>query len=129
MTHGTLSEPERFHYMIYLSQAVETFHLMDRNVCFIGHSHAPQIIIQRGEENWCSDTFKVKIDPVYKYIINVGSVGQPRDGNPMAAYCIYDTDSCVIEIKRTSYDIETARDKILRAGLPTSLAERLAVGH
>ena len=129
LTHGTLSEPERFYYMMYLSQVIETFRLMDRNLCFIGHSHAPQIIIQQGEEGRPSDTLKIKVKPGYKYIINAGSVGQPRDGNPMAAYCIYDTDSRVIEIKRTPYDIKSAREKILKAGLPVSLAERLAVGH
>lgn len=129
LVHGTLCEPERFHYMMYSLQAAETFHLMDRDLCFIGHSHAPQIIIQQGEESWSSEALKIKVEPEHKYIINTGSVGQPRDGNPMAAYCVYDTDSRVIEIKRTPYDIQAAQEKILKSGLPVSLAERLAVGH
>lgn len=129
LVHGTLSKPERFRYMMYMSEAEETFCLMERNICFIGHTHAPQTIIRQGEAARCSDVFKVKINPENKYIINVGSVGQPRDGNPMAAYGIYDTDTHVVEIKRTPYDIERAQAKILEAGLPVSLAERLAVGH
>jgi len=129
MVHGTLSEPERFHYMVYVSQAEAMFHLMDRGVCFIGHTHAPQVIIQKGEEAQRLDELKVEIQMGQKYIINVGSGGQPRDGNSMAAYCIYDTDTRVIEVKRAPYDIKTAQEKILESGLPVSLAERLAVGH
>lgn len=129
LVHGTLGEPEHFHYMRYLSQAAETFDLMDKTLCFIGHSHAPQIIIHRGEENRPSKTLRITIEPGCKYIINAGSVGQPRDGDPEAAYCVYDTELRTVEVKRTTYDIRTAQDKILAAGLPTFLAERLAIGH
>jgi len=129
LTHGTLNEPERFHYMAYMLQAEETFRLMDRSVCFIGHTHAPQIIIEQDETSRRSDTLKVTIDPESKYIINAGSVGQPRDGNAMAAYCMYDTDTRLVEVKRAPYDIKTAQEKILKAGLPASLAQRLSVGH
>jgi predicted phosphodiesterase len=129
LAHGTLSEPEHFHYMLSMSQAYETFCLMDRNTCFIGHSHCPQIIIQGGEEIRCSDMLKAEVDSGHKYIINVGSVGQPRDGNSMAAYCVYDTEAHAVEVRRTPYDIKTAQKKILAAGLPVSLAARLAIGH
>ncbi|MBN1870716.1 MAG: metallophosphoesterase family protein [Candidatus Omnitrophica bacterium] len=129
LTHGSLNEPESFHYMMYLSHAVETFRLMDRNLCFIGHSHVPQIIIRQKEKIWLSDTLKITMEPGCQYIINVGSVGQPRDGNPMAGYCVYDTKSQGIEIKRITYDIKLAQKKILQAGLPASLAARLSIGH
>jgi len=129
LAHGTLSEPELFHYMIHMSEATETFHLMDRPICFVGHTHAPSIIIQKEDEAWCDEALKVNVDPQRKYIVNVGSVGQPRDGNPMAACGIYDTDIHVVEVKRVSYDIQTAQEKILKAGLPASLAERLTVGR
>ena len=75
------------------------------------------------------EMLKVNVDPQWKYIVNVGSVGQPRDRNPMAACSIYDTDTHVVEVKRVSYDIQTAQEKILKVGLPASLAERLAVGR
>ncbi len=59
----------------------------------------------------------------------MGSVGQPRDGNPQAAYCIYDTDKENIQIKRISYDIQTTRQKIINEGLPRFLGERLLLGR
>ncbi len=129
LAHGTLNEPEMFRYMIHMSDATETFYLMDRPICFVGHTHAPNIIIQKEDETQCIETLKVNIDPQWKYIVNVGSVGQPRDRNPMAACSIYDTDTHVVEVKRVSYDIPTAQEKILKVGLPASLAERLAVGR
>ena len=129
MVHGMLSEPECFHYMTHMSEVEETFRLMDRPLCFIGHSHVPQMILCSGGKAQCLDTLTVKVDPESKYIINVGSVGQPRDGNPMAAYCIYDTDTRVVEVKRATYDIQAAQNKIIKAGLPRSLAERLAYGQ
>jgi diadenosine tetraphosphatase ApaH/serine/threonine PP2A family protein phosphatase len=63
-----------------------------------------------------------------KYFVNVGSVGQPRDGDWRAAYTIYDAQTQTVSIRRVQYDIETAQKKILAAGLPSLLAERLALG-
>jgi len=71
---------------------------------------------------------KFKVEPGRKYFVNVGSVGQPRDGNPKAAYVIYDLDEGSIELRRLDYDIPKAQKKILEAGLPSRLADRLAVG-
>jgi len=71
---------------------------------------------------------KFKVEPGRKYFVNVGSVGQPRDGNPKAAYVIYDLDEGSIELRRLDYDIAKAQQKILEAGLPSRLADRLAVG-
>ena len=62
-------------------------------------------------------------------IVNVGSVGQPRDGNPMAAFALLDTATCTIEIRRVPYDIEAAAEKIVKAGLPILNAWRLYVGQ
>jgi len=129
MVHGTLSEPEHFHYMVYLTDAEETMNLMDGFVCFIGHTHAPQIIVQEENEVKCLNELKVNMDPERKYLVNVGSVGQPRDGNPKAAYCIYDSENRSAEIRRTAYDVAKAQNKIIGAGLPEVLAERLAVGR
>jgi len=72
---------------------------------------------------------KFKLDPSKKYFINVGAVGQPRDNNPKAAYVIYDVDAGTIELRRLEYDIAAAQKKILEAGLPERLAERLAYGR
>ena len=64
----------------------------------------------------------------FKYLINPGSVGQPRDKNPLASYAIFDTESRAITFKRVSYSIPKTQDKILKAGLPQSLANRLSLG-
>ena len=72
---------------------------------------------------------KIRIDCERKYVINAGSVGQPRDGDPKASYVIYDDEETTIEIKRVEYDVKKAREKILRAGLPAPLAERLLEGR
>jgi diadenosine tetraphosphatase ApaH/serine/threonine PP2A family protein phosphatase len=68
------------------------------------------------------------VEPGRKYFVNVGAVGQPRDGNPKCAYVIYDMDEGSIELRRLDYDIPSAQKKILDAGLPPRLAERLAMG-
>jgi len=100
------------------------------NVCFVGHSHVAGIFIQDQEGRITFNTpFKKKIATGKKYIVNTGSVGQPRDGDPRAAYCIYDTDEGTIELKRVGYDIKKAQEKIVKAGLPRFLAERLSLGN
>ena len=71
---------------------------------------------------------KFKVEPGKKYFVNVGSVGQPRDGNPKAAYVVYDLDEGSIELRRLEYDIPKAQKKILEAGLPARLADRLSGG-
>jgi diadenosine tetraphosphatase ApaH/serine/threonine PP2A family protein phosphatase len=71
---------------------------------------------------------KFRVEPGRKYFVNVGAVGQPRDGNPKAAYVIYDMDEGSIELRRLDYNIAAAQKKIIEAGLPARLAERLAVG-
>ena len=72
---------------------------------------------------------KFKIEAGKKYFVNVGAVGQPRDNNPKSAYVVYDTVEGTIEIRRLDYDIAAAQKKILAAGLPERLAERLAYGR
>ncbi|MFL6569020.1 MAG: metallophosphoesterase, partial [Chthoniobacterales bacterium] len=69
------------------------------------------------------------IDPTKKYFVNAGSVGQPRDGDWRAAYCIYDTERNVIEQRRVKYDLAAVQKKIINAGLPRVLAERLELGR
>jgi diadenosine tetraphosphatase ApaH/serine/threonine PP2A family protein phosphatase len=72
---------------------------------------------------------QLRIDMTKKYFINTGSVGQPRDADWRAAYCIYDLDKNVVEQRRVKYDLATAQKKIVKAGLPRLLAERLAIGR
>ncbi len=128
LVHGTLPFPQNFEYLLYGDQVQEMFNAMERSLCFIGHTHVPQIIFQQEGKVRLWDASDIKIGPQSKYIVNVGSVGQPRDGNPMAAYCIYDTAQREISIRRVNYAIAAAHQKIIQAGLPRILADRLSEG-
>lgn len=128
MVHGTLHEPEMFHYLFKIDESVSTFDLMDRPVCFVGHTHVPVIFIESKGRVYRAPSAEIEIKQDCRYIVNVGSVGQPRDGNPLASFCIFDTKAQMIEIRRVQYDISSAQKKILEAGLPKALAERLASG-
>jgi predicted phosphodiesterase len=130
LAHGTLDHPQDFNYMADGFIAGESFKLMRGNICFVGHTHVPGVFIQ--DKDGCihyneSDYCQLKEDN--KYIVNAGSVGQPRDGNPKAVYCIYDTQKREVRIKRIGYDIKTARKKIIASGLPVFLGDRLLAGR
>lgn len=129
VAHGSLDEPERFHYVLDLHSALRNFLILEKRICFIGHSHSPVIFSKSGDDVRYIKSFKVRLDKEASYIVNVGSVGQPRDNDPRACYSVYDADHNTIEIKRVSYDIKKAQDKILKAGLPAVLAHRLGMGR
>jgi len=127
--HGTLHHPRDFNYLNDAYIAEETFRILETTVCFVGHTHSPGIFSKDKTENiYHRKSNKIILEESTKYIIDVGSVGQPRDENPQAAYCIYDTVKKEIEIKRVAYNLKAAKDKIIKAGLPKFLGERLAVG-
>jgi len=129
LVHGTLDNPRDFNYMFGAYFLGKTFGLMETNVCFIGHTHLPGIFIRdaKAQLYYCQSESVVVGDN--KYIVNVGSIGQPRDNDPSAAYCIYDTLKQQIQIKRIDYDFETAARRIIKAGLPYILAKRLKSGR
>lgn len=130
MVHGTLHDPADFNYMADNDTALKTLELLENDVCFVGHTHSPGLFIRsKGAKIHYRQGCDIDIKQNNKYIINVGSVGQPRDGNPEAAYCVYDTKKKHIQIKRVSYDIKAAAKKIIDAGLPEFLAARLLAGR
>ena len=129
VVHGSLDEPERFHYILNLNDAFRTFNIMDGKLCFVAHSHSPIVFKKHEEDITCAKETALKLDKDTLYIINVGSVGQVRDGDPRACYVIYDESDNAIEIKRVPYDIKKAQEKIIKAGLPSFLAERLSMGR
>jgi len=128
IVHANLINPLGWGYIMDIDDAYPNFKLFDDQICFIGHSHKPVVFAANEIVDWYLKE-KFPIEKKHKYIINVGSVGQPRDGNPKACYGIYDTTTSIIEIKRVSYDIEKAQKKIIDAGLPRLLAQRLSVGQ
>jgi diadenosine tetraphosphatase ApaH/serine/threonine PP2A family protein phosphatase len=129
--HASPYRPEAWEYVLDQTGASRAFLSMgDRRVAFIGHSHAPVVFSDDGvaERFIPGDSLELDVD-LRRYVINVGSVGQPRDGNPDASYVTYDDEARSVKIHRVQYDREKAAEKILKAGLPPVLAERLLVGY
>lgn len=128
IVHATLDAPQRWGYVFEKLEAAASFTYQNTPVCFFGHTHVPVAFVR--DTTVRGGTYsKFRVEPGKKYFVNVGSIGQPRDGNPKAAYVIYDLQEQTIEIRRLDYDIETAQKKILAAGLPPRLAHRLALGR
>ncbi len=129
VVHGSLIDPARFHYVLGVKDAVLVFDQMKKKICFIGHSHRQEVYIQEGESIFLSYERRVEIKKGSRYIVNVGSVGQPRDGDPRGCVCVYDVEENVVEFHRFEYNIKKAADRITKAGLPSFLAERLYYGR
>jgi len=127
IVHATLDVPQRWGYVFDKLMAAASFTYQNTNVCFFGHTHVPLAFIRDSVVRGGTYS-KFKVEPDKKYFVNVGSVGQPRDNNPKAGYVIYDMDEMTIELRRLDYDIKKAQAKIIAAGLPQRLADRLAVG-
>ncbi len=127
IVHATLDTPHKWGYVFNQLDAAASFNYQHTQVCFYGHTHAPRAYI-RDTSVKTVVLDKMQIEPGKKYFINVGSVGQPRDGDWHAAYCLYFPDRQLVELRRIEYDIWTAQDKIVDAGLPQRLADRLALG-
>ncbi len=127
MVHATLDGPQRWGYVFDKLMAAASFTYQNTSVCFFGHTHVPVAFIRDSVVRGGTYS-KFRVEPGRKYFVNVGSVGQPRDGNPKAAYVIYDLDEGSIELRRLDYDIPKTQKKIMEAGLPQRLADRLALG-
>jgi predicted phosphodiesterase len=128
IVHATLDTPGQWSYVFNTLDAAASFTYQHTAVCFFGHTHVPMAFV-RDEGIRRVKIEHLRIDPAKNYFINVGSVGQPRDGDWRAAYCIYDVDANDVEQRRVPYDVETAQEKMIKAGLPPLLAKRLAVGR
>lgn len=132
--HGSPMDLEEFEYVFAMDQARRLLFMYEdlSRVTFIGHSHlCKKFALHRGSgpdevHEVVADRFVIREH--YKYIISVGSVGQPRDSSPLAAYSIFDTDSQVFELKRVEYDIKTAADHIFATELEPNFGNRLFVG-
>lgn len=129
LVHGTLQEPGHFHYLLSESEARETFSLMDRAVCFVGHTHMAGVFIEKDDRIQNFQSVNLEVQKDCRYIVNLGSVGQPRDGDWRASYCLLDTETKTISLKRVEYDVTEAQKRIRQAGLPDFLASRLTFGQ
>ncbi len=128
--HGSAYEPEQFHYVLTDEDYLKNFNFFNTKVLIIGHTHVPDTFYfdekKRIFGHISSPVFSLEKD--LRYIINVGSIGQPRDKDSRACFCIYDDETNVFYIKRVEYDVKNAMKKIIDAGLPEILAYRLYQG-
>ena len=127
MVHATLDGPQRWGYVFDKLAAAASFTYQNTAVCFFGHTHVPVAFVRDSMVRGGTYS-KFRVEPGKKYFVNVGAVGQPRDGNPKSGYVVYDLNESTIELRRLDYDIPKAQKKIMEAGLPQRLADRLAVG-
>lgn len=129
LVHSTNDNPATFGYVFDNLQAEANFIHQKTPICFHGHTHCPMIYEKSMSGVWRIDPQEMKLQPGRKYFINVGSVGQPRDGDPRATYVVYDAASRTVRFRRLEYDIASAQARIRAAGLPERLAERLQFGQ
>lgn len=130
LCHGSpLDEDE---YVMSVEVAEGVFEGSSQRLAFFGHTHLPMVFVS-GEERIHGaalegEDFTMALEPGSRYLVNPGSVGQPRDRNPLAAYVIFDSERQEVRWRRCSYSLEQAQRRILDAGLPQILAYRLAAG-
>jgi diadenosine tetraphosphatase ApaH/serine/threonine PP2A family protein phosphatase len=127
--HATPDNPAEWNYILTTDDAARNFDFFSQDFCFVGHSHLPVVFCRRPDESMELlelDSFQAEAD--CRYIINVGSVGQPRDGNKDACYLVADTDSHSFEYRRLPYNVLKVQEKMRKAQLPEFLITRLANG-
>lgn len=127
IVHSTLDMPEKWGYVFDTLEADAHFNYQTTSLCFHGHTHVPTVFEKVGRVSR-NDTKKLKLALGRKYFVNVGSVGQPRDGDPRASYVIYDMEQKELEFRRLEYDVKVTQEKIRKVGLPERLAKRLEIG-
>ncbi|MFP4522777.1 MAG: metallophosphoesterase family protein [Fibrobacterota bacterium] len=128
--HATPDFPEKWHYLSSLKGARDIFEYFSQKICFVGHTHIPVLIsLSSGGEMDIIHSNVNKLDSKSRYIINTGSIGQPRDKDPRASYCIYDSDAGTVEIRRVEYDVMGAQKKMEDLGMPSFLIKRLKEGR
>ena len=125
--HSTPVHPEQWEYIFSERQARRYIELMEEQVCFIGHSHIPGVFPAQEPSFYEEET---KLDfRKQKYIVNVGSVGQPRDRDPRLCFVLFDTDTGYLKFVRLEYPVEETYQQILENGLPHFLARRILEGY
>jgi predicted phosphodiesterase len=126
LVHSSPKEPEAWHYLLTLWDAEINFHYFDERICVIGHSHLPFVIERLPSGEMITYNHKAKLGENERYIINSGSVGQPRDRDPRACYALLDDDK--VEFIRVEYNTKETQRKMHAAGLPLPLIERISRG-
>lgn len=131
ITHASLHKPLEFPYIDIPREARANFSTQKRPVSFHGHTHVPAIWVEDADgqvEGYFLKEDAIRLDPAHRYAINPGSVGQPRDGNPLASYVIFYPEQLVIRHRRVVYSVEQAQSRFLKAGIPDFNRIRIAEG-
>jgi predicted phosphodiesterase len=127
VVHASLDDPAGWGYVLNQLDAAASFSRQTTDLCFFGHTHTPRAYIK--DSSVVGLPFEeLLLEPGKKYFVNAGSVGQPRDGDWRAAYVVFDEEKRTIRLRRLRYDLAKTQGKILKAGLPHRLADRLAYG-
>jgi len=127
LAHGSAHSPEVFNYITTIFDAELSFECLDKPLLFYGHTHIPLTFFDTKPMTYTMDA-EIPVGDGTRTLINVGSVGQPRDEDPRACFAIYDDQAGVVRIIRVEYDVHRAAQKIIDAGLPEALAMRLEMG-
>jgi diadenosine tetraphosphatase ApaH/serine/threonine PP2A family protein phosphatase len=126
--HGSPHDPSAFHYIFGASEAASALTQSSAALTFVGHSHRA-FVYDDSEGEVVSREGTTQIAAGHRVLVNVGSVGQPRDGDPRAAFCVWDIECGALELIRVPYDVSVTQEKILDNGLPEFLAHRLSAGR
>ncbi len=130
--HATPYEPRMWYYITSIEEAAFNFQFFSSQYCFVGHTHIPVIISMSSEHmiEVSQETTVSLLQPEgRRFLINVGSVGQPRDRNPLSSYGIVDYEAGTFELRRVAYDIEKCQRKMQAANFPEFLVARLSEGR
>lgn len=140
IVHSSLDFPKAWNYVFNVNDAKTHFSRQFASLCFHGHTHDPKVFVCDADNIVYEDVMfqeamyrdgvsEIALQDGFKYFINVGAVGQPRDRDVRACYVIYDTDARTVTFRRVPYDVEAACQAIRYVGLPEYLAERLGKGQ
>jgi diadenosine tetraphosphatase ApaH/serine/threonine PP2A family protein phosphatase len=129
LVHASPRQPDDWEYLVDADDGPAAFASFTTRLCFVGHSHVPAAwSLGSSGPDYARGAGQVALEVGRRYIVNVGSVGQPRDRDPRACYAIWDVDGRRVDLRRVPYDLAAARAKIVTAGLPRFLGERLTAG-
>lgn len=129
LVHSSPDAPLAWHYVLTVRDAMAQFEHFQTPYCLLGHTHRPMMVVRRPGGSYSEpEATKLKLEDGHRYLFNVGSVGQPRDGNPDACYLIVDEGKRTAEMRRVAYPVRDTQMAMEVLNMPTFLIERLAAG-